>query len=60
MNRKLRRTLIRSGATVEKQHSGHVKVHKPGLQPVFLSSTTANHRAEKNARALLKREGYLD
>lgn len=44
--------------TVGRTSKGHPKVTRPGYPPVFMSGTSSDHHAVRNAKADLKR--YLD
>lgn len=57
--RKLVKAVEAAGATICTTGSGHIRITKPGHQPVFASSTPSDHRGSKNLRAMLIREGYL-
>lgn len=49
-----------SGWAVHRTSGGHLKFTKPGCRPVYTSSTPGDHRAVRNARALLRRSGDRD
>lgn len=46
---------LSEGWTVSRTAGGHLKFIKPGLPPIFTSSTASDHRAGRNARAMLRR-----
>ncbi|MFJ5483785.1 type II toxin-antitoxin system HicA family toxin [Pectobacterium actinidiae] len=46
---------LNEGWEVVRTPGGHLKFTKPGLPPIFTSSTASDHRAGRNARALLRR-----
>ncbi|VFR30439.1 FIG034647: hypothetical protein in PFGI-1-like cluster [plant metagenome] len=46
---------LREGWEVVRTAGGHLKFTKPGMPPIFTSSTASDHRAGRNARALLRR-----
>lgn len=46
---------LREGWEVVRTRNGHLKFTKPGMPPIFTSSTASDHRAGSNARALLRR-----
>ncbi len=46
---------VREGWTVSRTASGHLQFAKPGLPPIFTSSTASDHRASQNAWARLRR-----
>lgn len=46
---------LSEGWTVSRTAGGHLKFLKPGLPPIFTSSTASDHRAGRNARAMLRR-----
>jgi len=48
---------LREGWQVMRTPGGHLKFTKPGLPPVFTGSTASDHRADRNARAQLRRAG---
>ncbi|MGE6688991.1 type II toxin-antitoxin system HicA family toxin [Stutzerimonas stutzeri] len=43
------------GWEVRRTPGGHLKFVKPGLPPIFTSSTASDHRASQNAWARLRR-----
>lgn len=43
------------GWEVSRTPGGHLKFMKPGLPPIFTSSTASDHRASQNAWARLRR-----
>lgn len=43
------------GWEVVRTSGGHLKFTRPGLPPIFTSSTASDHRAGLNARAMLRR-----
>ncbi|MBJ7223615.1 MULTISPECIES: type II toxin-antitoxin system HicA family toxin [unclassified Brenneria] len=46
---------LNEGWEVVRTAGGHLKFAKPGMPPIFTSSTASDHRAGRNARALLRR-----
>ena len=46
---------LSEGWAVSRTSGGHLKFVKPGLPPIFTSSTASDHRAGRNARAMLRR-----
>ncbi|MBP0714225.1 type II toxin-antitoxin system HicA family toxin [Burkholderia sola] len=46
---------LSEGWTVSRTHGGHLRFVKPGLPPIYTSSTGSDHRGCRNARAMLKR-----
>lgn len=46
---------LREGWKVHRTQGGHLKFVKPGLPPIFTSSTASDHRASQNAWARLRR-----
>lgn len=46
---------LREGWSISRTSGGHLKFIKPGLPPIFTSSTASDHRTERNARAMLRR-----
>lgn len=46
---------LSEGWTVARTSGGHFKFIKPGLPPIFTSSTASDHHAGRNARAMLRR-----
>ncbi|VFR23674.1 FIG034647: hypothetical protein in PFGI-1-like cluster [plant metagenome] len=46
---------LREGWEVIRTRNGHLKFTKPGMPPIFTSSTASDHRASRNARARLRR-----
>jgi hypothetical protein len=48
---------LREGWQVVRTPGGHLKFTKVGLPPVFTGSTASDHRADRNARAQLRRAG---
>jgi hypothetical protein len=46
---------LSEGWAVSRTSGGHLKFIKPGLPPIFTSSTASDHRAGRNARAMLRR-----
>lgn len=46
---------LREGWKVSRTAGGHLKFQKPGLPPIFTSSTAGDHRAGRNALAHLRR-----
>lgn len=46
---------LREGWDVTRTPGGHLKFTKPGLPPIFTSSTAGDYRAGRNARAQLRR-----
>ncbi|HCM5829508.1 type II toxin-antitoxin system HicA family toxin [Klebsiella pneumoniae] len=49
---------LEEGWDVVRTAGGHLKFTKPGLPPIFTSSTASDYRAGRNARALLRRTQY--
>ncbi|MFC4253045.1 type II toxin-antitoxin system HicA family toxin [Sinimarinibacterium flocculans] len=45
------------GCKVSRTRGGHLKFAKPGLPPIFTSSTASDHHASLNAKAQLRRAG---
>ena len=43
------------GWNVSRTPGGHLKFVKPGLPPIYTSTTASDHRAERNARVMLHR-----
>ncbi|MEQ5055688.1 type II toxin-antitoxin system HicA family toxin [Klebsiella michiganensis] len=43
------------GWQASRTSGGHLRFCKPGCTPVYTSSTPGDHRAFRNARAMLKR-----
>lgn len=48
---------LREGWEVVRTSGGHLKFMKPGLSPIYTGSTASDYRAERNARAQLRRAG---
>lgn len=48
------------GWEVVRTPGGHLKFTRPGLPPIFTSSTASDHRAGLNARAMLRRARRQD
>ncbi|QCG68228.1 type II toxin-antitoxin system HicA family toxin [Pseudomonas veronii] len=46
---------LREGWDVVRTSGGHLKFTRPGLPPIFTSSTASDHRAGRNAYAMLRR-----
>ncbi|MGU1062124.1 type II toxin-antitoxin system HicA family toxin [Pseudomonas aeruginosa] len=46
---------LSEGWAVSRTSGGHLKFVKPGLPPIFTSSTASDHRASQNAWARLRR-----
>ncbi|MCC4595475.1 type II toxin-antitoxin system HicA family toxin [Xanthomonas campestris pv. phormiicola] len=46
---------LSEGWQVSRTSGGHLKFFKQGLPPIYTSSTTSDHRTERNARAMLRR-----
>lgn len=46
---------LSDGWAVSRTLGGHLKFIKPGLPPIFTSSTASDHRAGRNAHAMLRR-----
>ncbi|MBX6319038.1 MULTISPECIES: hypothetical protein [Pseudomonadota] len=46
---------LRQGWEVVRTPGGHLKFTKPGLPPIYTGSTASDYRAERNARAQLRR-----
>ena len=46
---------LSEGWNVSRTPGGHLKFVKPGLPPIYTSATASDHRAERNARAMLRR-----
>lgn len=46
---------LAEGWNVSRTPGGHLKFLKPGLPPIYTSSTASDHRADRNARAQLLR-----
>ncbi|WP_313024546.1 type II toxin-antitoxin system HicA family toxin [Pseudomonas lopnurensis] len=46
---------LSEGWEVSRTGGGHLKFTKPGLPPIFTSSTASDHRSSENARARLRR-----
>ena len=46
---------LSEGWNVSRTPGGHLKFAKPGLPPIYTSATASDHRAERNARAMLRR-----
>ncbi|WP_431819390.1 type II toxin-antitoxin system HicA family toxin [Burkholderia sp. F1] len=46
---------LSEGWTVSRTRGGHLRFVKPGLPPIYTSSTASDHRAGRNARAMLQR-----
>lgn len=46
---------LSEGWNVSRTPGGHLKFVKPGLPPIYTSATASDHRAERNARAMLHR-----
>lgn len=44
------------GWQVTRTARGHLELTKPGLPPIYTSSTSSDHRATRNALARLRRE----
>lgn len=43
------------GFTAQHTKGGHIRFDRSGTKPVFISSTTSDHRAAKNMKADLRR-----
>ncbi|UAY97120.1 type II toxin-antitoxin system HicA family toxin [Dickeya dadantii] len=50
---------LKEGWEVERTSGGHLKFTKPGMPPIFTSSTASDYCAGRNARALLRRTQHL-
>ncbi|HCF2456849.1 TPA: type II toxin-antitoxin system HicA family toxin [Pseudomonas aeruginosa] len=50
---------LSEGWTVSRTQRGHLCFVKPGLPPIYTSSTGSDHRARRNAQAMLKRAQRL-
>lgn len=48
---------LSEGWQVVRTPGGHLKFTKAGLPPVYTGSTASDHRADRNARARLRRAG---
>ena len=48
-------TFLQHGWEVVRTPGGHLKFTKPGLPPIYTGSTASDFRAERNARAQLRR-----
>ncbi|MGV8399231.1 type II toxin-antitoxin system HicA family toxin [Pseudomonas aeruginosa] len=46
---------LKEGWTVSRTPGGHLRFVKPGLPPIYTSSTVSDHRGGRNAQAMLKR-----
>ncbi|HBO80926.1 TPA: type II toxin-antitoxin system HicA family toxin [Burkholderia vietnamiensis] len=46
---------LQHGWEVVRTPGGHLKFTKPGLPPIYTGSTASDFRAERNARAQLRR-----
>lgn len=46
---------LSEGWEVSRTSGGHLRFLKPGLPPIYTSSTASDHRAGRNARAMLRR-----
>ncbi|MGQ5288498.1 type II toxin-antitoxin system HicA family toxin [Pectobacterium actinidiae] len=46
---------LSEGWLVSRTSGGHLKFIKPGLPPIYTGSTASDHRAGRNARAMLRR-----
>ena len=46
---------LAEGWEVVRTAGGHLRFTRPGLPPIFTSSTASDHRAGRNARAMLRR-----
>jgi len=46
---------LSEGWNVSRTSGGHLKFVKPGLPPIYTSATASDHRAGRNARAMLRR-----
>ncbi|MCM2446269.1 type II toxin-antitoxin system HicA family toxin [Rahnella sp. CG8] len=46
---------LSEGWLISRTAGGHLKFVKAGLPPIFTSSTASDHRAGRNARAMLQR-----
>lgn len=46
---------LSEGWDVSRTPGGHLKFVKPGLPSIYTSATASDHRAERNARAMLHR-----
>lgn len=46
---------LREGWEVVRTPGGYLKFTKPGLPPIYTGTTAGDHRAERNARAQLRR-----
>ncbi|TYL42063.1 type II toxin-antitoxin system HicA family toxin [Dickeya sp. ws52] len=50
---------LKEGWEVKRTSGGHLKFTKPGMPPIFTSSTASDYCAGRNARALLRRTQHL-
>jgi hypothetical protein len=55
--RKLAAAALRAGWRIERTQGGHFKWSPPIGRIIYTSSTPSDHRAMRNVRADLKREG---
>jgi len=46
---------LKEGWSVKRTPGGHLRFVKPGLPPIYTSSTVSDHRGGRNAQAMLKR-----
>ncbi|HAF2413297.1 TPA: type II toxin-antitoxin system HicA family toxin [Salmonella enterica] len=46
---------LKEGWVVSRTSGGHLRFIKPGLPPIYTSSTVSDHRGFNNAQAMLKR-----
>lgn len=46
---------LQHGWEVVRTPGGHLKFTKPGLPPIYTGATVSDYRAERNARAQLRR-----
>lgn len=46
---------LKEGWSVGRTPGGHLRFVKPGLPPIYTSSTVSDHRGRRNAQAMLKR-----
>ncbi|MFW7269185.1 type II toxin-antitoxin system HicA family toxin [Gluconacetobacter sp. Hr-1-5] len=46
---------LSAGWSVRRTAGGHLKFVKEGLPPIYTSATASDHRAGRNARAMLRR-----
>jgi hypothetical protein len=58
--RRVVQELIAQGHRAERTRTGHVRVlHLDGVGCVLIAGTPSDHRAHRNALALLRREGFF-